>query len=295
MARQWSIPKRYLSMTLFDGREGGEKSNKILAWADLNANVSFSTSSSVYGLASEANITISGLTLDKMAYLSTSYTSWTDHPIFNNIEIDAGYENKHGLIYKGTIIEGHPNLNQANFSISLKCFSLYNSRVRDIMSLSYDGEVEVTKIIDEIADAIGFAPVYNESVRGVKTTYALADSSPEDHMRYLAKMTELDIYADKGRIIAKKKGEPIEAFNKLKIDDKNIVGAPEPTPTGCNVSIKMDSSVCGGQAVELKSLRFPTISSGEYFVSTYYHSGETKGNKWTTHINLVRKNIYESA
>lgn len=296
LAKQWSIPKRFLSLTLFDGREGGVNSNKVLSWADINANVSFSTSASVYGMASEANITISGLTLDKMVYLSTSYTSWTENPIFNDVEIDAGYEGKHGLIYKGTIIEGKPNLNQANFSISLKCFSLYNTRVRDIVSLSYKGEKKVTEIVDEIADMIGFSPVYNESVRDEKINdYSLTDSSPEDHMKYIAKITGLDVFADKGRVVVKKKGESIEAFNKLKLDDTNIIGAPEPTPVGCNVTIKMDSSVCGGQAVELKSRRFPTLDSDKYFVSTYYHSGETKGNKWTTHLNLVRENIYESA
>lgn len=290
LASQWSIPKRYLSMTLFDGREGGRKSNKILAWADEKANVSFSTVLSAYGLASEANVTITGLTRDKMLYLATSYTSWTKNKIHNIIKIDAGYDNKHGLIYEGTVIEAIPNLNQANFSISLKCITQYGSRVQDIMSLSYEGEVNVTTIVDRIAKAMKFVPVYNESVRDIKTTYSLSDSSPQDHIRYLAKITGLDIFTDKNRIIVKKTGEEVKGFNVLKIDDSNIIGSPEPTAIGCNVAVKMDCSVMAGMIVELKSLRFPTITT-DYILSSYYHSGETKGNKWTTYLNLIRRDL----
>ena len=120
LVSQWSIPKRYLRITLYDGRElKNLKQRKVLVWADEKANVSFSTTTSAYGMAAQANISITGLKLDTMSYLSTSYRSWEENPIYNEIKIESGYDNRHGLIYEGTIIEAIPNLTNANFSINL--------------------------------------------------------------------------------------------------------------------------------------------------------------------------------
>ena len=294
MASQWSIPKRHLRITLFDGREVKNlKSKKVLAWADENANVSFSTTSSTYGMSSEANINIVGLRLDTMSYLSTSYRYWEEFPIFNEIKIEAGYSNNYGLIYEGTVIEGIPNLTTANFSISLKCYSLYNVTSTEKLTLSYD-KIKVGDLIEEIAKNIGALPKVTEDVKNIEIKdYHLSNCPPLDHMRYISHITGLNVYLDKNGLFTKKQNEPMIGYSALKVNSSNIIGAPIPTAQGCNVSIKMNPNIVGGQLVELESIRFPNLNAKDYIVGTYYHTGETKGAKWETHLNLIRRSIHD--
>lgn len=294
LASQWSIPKRYLRITLYDGRElKNLKQRKVLTWADEKANVSFSTTISAYGMAAQANISITGLKLDTMSYLSTSYRSWEENPINNEIKIEAGYDNRHGLIYEGTIIEAIPNLTNANFSINLKCLSLYNVRETEKLTLSYE-KITVGELIPEIAKAIGALPkVTDEAAKVEIKGYYLSNRSPNEHVRYVAQITGLNVYLDKDGLFVKKQNEPMVGYAPLKVDSSNIIGAPQPTAQGCNVSIKMNPDVVAGQLVELDSLRFPKINAKDYIIGTYYHSGETKGAKWETHLNLIRKEIYD--
>lgn len=291
----WRIPKRYLEIKLFDGRDSVDlREKKLLSWLDVDTNVSFSTSASAYGMASQANVTIIGLKPETMAYLSTSYRYWTENPIYNDIEIDAGYENQHGMIYKGSIIEGISDLNSANFSISLKCISLYRQRQEEIISLTYK-EIKVSQLIKDLAEKMGAAPVYTKAVADIIVKdYYLLNTSPEEHIRYLAKITGLNVFFDRNRLIAKKPDEAIDAFNFLELNSDRIIGAPTPTAQGCNVSIRMNPNVIAGQPVKLDSLRFPSMN-GDYVIGTYNHTGETKGAKWTTNLQLIRKSIYENS
>lgn len=297
MAKKWSIPKRYLSLKLFDGRNIDDlKPREILVFADINANVSFSTTTSNFGLASQANITIVGLKPETMAFLSTAYRQWEEQPIFNEVRIEAGYDNNHGLIYDGTIIEAITNLNNANFSISLKCISLYNERSEKKISLSFEGKTKVSEIVDVIAKQIGAVPKYTEAAGNVEIeSYSLSNASPIEHLRYVAVSTGLNVYVDKNGLCVKKQNEPATGIQPLEVDDKIIIGAPIPTAQGCNVSIRMNPNVSGGQVVKLTSTRFPQINAKDYIVGTYYHTGETKGGKWETHLNLVREKFYDKA
>lgn len=291
----WRIPKRFLEIKLFDGRDSsGLKEKKLLSWIDVNVNVSFSTVANAYGMASQANVKIVGLKPETMAYLSTSYKYWTKNPIYNEIEIDAGYENQHGMIYKGTIIEAISDLNSANFSISLKCISQYRQREQDIISLSRK-DVSVADIVKDLAEMMGAAPIYTESAsKVIVKDYYLLNTSPEEHARYLSYITGLNVFIDRNRLIAKEPDEYLEAINALDLDSTKIIGAPMPTAQGCNVSIKMNPNVVSGQLIKLKSSRFPTIN-GNYIIGTYNHSGETKGVKWVTNLNLIREHIYEKS
>lgn len=293
LANQWSIPKRHLRVTLYDGRElKNLKQRKVLTWVDEKVNVSFSTSTSAYGMAAEANVMITGLKLDTMSYLATSYRYWEKNPIYNEIKIEAGYDNNYGLIYEGTIIEAIPNLNSANFSINLKCFSLYSFTTTEKMTLSYE-KITVGEIIAEIAKAIGALPkVTQEASQMEIRDYRLSNCSPIEHMRYVAQITGLNVYLDKNGLFVKKADEPMVGYIPLKVDSSNIIGSPMPTAEGCNVSIRMNPDVVAGQLVELDSLRFPKINAKDYVIGTYYHTGETKGAKWETHLNLIRRNIY---
>lgn len=297
LARGWDIPKRFIEISLYDGRSGGLSSNKILSFLSDDAKISFQTQSSVTTKSPSATVVITGLTREKMIYLATSYTAWTEQHIINKIIIDAGYENNHGIIFSGEVMEAIPDLSNADFSVSLKCqgkFSLLND---GISSVSFDGKTTVLKIAQKIVEDMNKSETSeNERVglvyypnREIEITdYKLEDTSPINQMRYLSEISGLDIWLENNRMYIKEQEKPVEKLQTLRIDSSNIVGAPMPDSLGCRIQIRMQPNLQSGMPVELKSKRFEQLNSGKYFIQSYHHIGETKGKKWITEVVLVR-------
>ena len=77
MASNWIIPKRYLRLRLFSGRQE-LKETKLLSDLDVNTKISFEVTANINGAANDARITITGLTREKMAYLAGTFTNWTN-------------------------------------------------------------------------------------------------------------------------------------------------------------------------------------------------------------------------
>lgn len=293
MVRAWDVPKRYIKLSLYDGRSGGFNSTKILSEAGIDAKISFSTQATTFGTAAQANVNITGLTRETMGYLASSYTYWDKNAVSNRIVIDAGYENNHSIIYDGTVVEGIPDLGSADFNISLKCMSMQRA-FKQITSISEKGETDVRKIVDKIAKELNVRVASFPSGEYKVTDFIMMDTSPFNQMRYLSKMTGLDIYVENQRMYVKESGKPAEGIGNFKITPDMIIGAPLPTDRGCRVQIRMNPYIRGGIEVSLESLRFPMLNTKEgknYFIASYSHSGETKGKKWITELELTRNNI----
>lgn len=297
MARAWDVPKRYINVSLFDGREGGVQSNKLLSFLSDDAKISFQTDATVGYRSSEAVITITGLKRDTMGFLATSYTSWTGNEILNRIVLDAGYDNNHSIIFEGEVIDAIPSLETADFSISLKCRALYYALTGEIMSVAKKGEVSVKEIAQDIANKMSsegqsVGLVYYPKSDYKVTDYSMSDASPYDQMRNLAKETGLDIYVENNRMYVKEQGKSADGLGVLIIDSSNIIGAPMPDNMGCRVQIRMNCNVKCGMTAKVNSLRFPQLNDKDLFVSEYHHVGETKGKKWFTEVVLVRNYLW---
>lgn len=294
MVRAWDVPKRYIRLSLYDGRNGGYNSTKILSEAGIDAKISFTTQAVVYGMTPQANVNIVGLKRDTMSYLASSYTSWIKSAVNNRLVIDAGYEDNHSIIFEGTVVEGIPDLSTSDFNISLKAISLQNY-MKKVTSISEKGEVNVKDIAEKIAKDLNAQLVTFPEGEYKLNNYVLTDIDPINQMRYLARASGLDIYVENKRMYVKERGKEAEGIGFFKITPDMIIGAPQPTGTGCRVQIRMNPYVKGGMKVSLESLRFPMLNSkeaGNYFIASYSHSGETKGKKWITDLELTKTNLY---
>lgn len=291
----WDIPERYCKLELYAGRATTKPTN-VLSRLDKNARISFNTSETVSGAVNETVIEISGLTRQTMGYLATSYSQWQVNQIRNEVIIDAGFFGRHGIIFRGDIIEATPNLDTADFSIRLRAMSYYEKLIDKNFSYSVDGKKKVSEIIKELAGDNNF-----EFVNGLENNeedvevenYSYMDTNLQNHLRYLANMTHLDIYTSGNKIIAKKKDGHINNYNSFTIRSTDIIGSPSPTPQGCNIEIRMNPSVKTGQRVVLQSKRFDILNSDKYVIQTISHTGDTKGSKWQTNLVLIREDIYQ--
>lgn len=298
--RSWDIPKRYLQITLYDAREGGYQSKKVLSELGIEAKVLFSTQSTVFGMVPQATIVITGLTRDKMSFLSTSYQYWTEHPIFNRIVIDGGYEGQHGILFDGNITECIPNLDNADYNITLKCVSMYNTFNNAIASVNVNGLATVNEIARKIASKMinskgetgGIVVVSSISDEYKVADFNMPETSPINQMRHLASMSGVNIYVENDRMYIKENDAPHNGIGTFNIDPSMIVGTVVPTDKGCVVKIRMNPYVACGMNVNLKTYRFPLINGNKYWLASYNHTGDTKGRNWITTLELTRMNMY---
>ena len=287
MRSNWSIPKRFLRLTLYEG----QKDSKVLNRLTEDMAVKFNTSESVSGALNEANIVLSGLQVEKMFYLATSTTQWIKNWRPNRIVIEAGYENRHGIVFDGSVIKGTPNLESADYSITLKAMSLF-SDLTEPRSYSYEGQVPVRQIAKSLADDLGL-----KLVDGLKddtitvSNYNLRNQNSVSGLRQLAQMTGLEIYSSKGRLYIKRPGENIPSGKIITLTSKDIIGVPQPTETGVIINVHLNSSIVSGQIVKVDSLKYTQLKSYEFFVSTLSHSADTRGNDWYTRLNLTKTGL----
>lgn len=287
MKSNWSIPKRYLRLTLYEG----QKDSKALSQLTEDMSVKFNTSDSVSGALNEANIVISGLQVKKMFYLATSTTQWIKNWRPNRIIIEAGYENRRGLIFDGSVIKGTPSIENADYSIALKAMAMFSDLTQP-KSYTYEGQIPVTRIAKNLADDLGL-----KFVDGLKddsitvSNYNVRNQNSVAALRQLAQMTGLDIYSSKGRLYIKKAGQNIPSGNVVTLTTKDIIGIPEPTETGVIVNVRLNSSFISGQSVKVDSFKYPQLKSYDFFISTLSHNGDTRGRDWYTRLNLTKTGL----
>lgn len=295
----WSVDKRYLSLELYSASDNNsvEKSNKtVFSLLDINSKITFKTTNSVSGGFSEANITINGLNPDKMAYLASISTQWLATAEKNKISIDAGYEQSgHNIIFQGILTEAIPNLDSANYSITLKAQSMFFDQLNNIKSYSFQGDIKASEIANQFAKDLGF--VFVNSLKNDNITvsnYQTKDKSITENIRYLASITGLDVFVENNRLYIKESGVGLDNSKVpvLTVDSSNMIGSPKITPQGVNVKIRLNPQVITGQIVEVKSVRFETINTQKFVLQSVSYTGDTKGNDWTTHLTLIREDRY---
>lgn len=287
----WDIPRRSFRMRLFDGR-GEMTENKVLSDLDIRAKVTFNTTASVSGAVTEANITINGLTRDKMNFLSTTSMQWAQPRILNEIQIEAGYDGQTGIIFAGNVIQATPSLDNADYSLTIKALSTFNVMLDTVKSYSFKGAVPVSEIAGKFAQDTGLILI--DGIKDPTLTvadYAVQKQSVINHIRILAKTAGINIWPDNGRLNMAKIGEALENVREYKVTAVNMIGSPQPTDSGCNVKVRLDPSLVTGGLVTLESLKFPELNRERYILQTLFYSGDTRGNDWSATLNLVKEGV----
>jgi len=288
----WSIPKRYLRLTLYDGRTS-LRERKVLSALTEFYKVNGDISATVSGAAAEANITISNLKSDTMAFLATNFTTWTKKQIQNEIELDIGYDNNHALLFRGAIIEAVPSMTSETYTIKLKCQAQFPNQLNRIFSVSSAGITTVKVVAEKIASNYGYGTkVSSDAALVTVKNYSLSKQPLINHLRYLSEMTGLDCFVQNDTVVIKKRNEAIQRPRIYRVDSSNMVGSPRPTNAGAVVKVRLDPTLRTGIEARIKSVKFPTLNDGEYIIETISTSFDTRGNDWYNELKLTRKDIY---
>ena len=294
----WDIPKRDFRIEVFSGRgEGGDdskiKKNVYLSKLSIDNKIRFNTSTSDGGGMTTLDITINGLTLNKMEELSTCCSNFANPMIYNRIEVYGGYGENSGLLFNGDIINATPDINSSNYSIALKASSYYTKMINVIKNYSFSGTRDVIYICQKFADDLGFVLYSGEGIEDVVVdNYYYANHSIFDNIRYLAGLTGLNIYAEYNMLIVKQKSKPIKSHKEFNINSRNLIGTIRPTDNGCDCDILLNPSIRLGTLVKLDNRTFPRLNDGKYIITSYSHNGDTKGSSWKTTLKLIKEELY---
>jgi hypothetical protein len=293
----WDIPQRYLRVKLDFALDKDMKEliKKESYEFDERIKISFNTSETVSGGVAELNATISGLTKETMGFLATKCSQWIKDKRFNRIKIDAGYYDKHGIVFSGNIVDAKPNLKQAEYNIQIKALSYYYDLLDNDIKIEMKGEWTVIDVIKEIKKKVPKLELKNY-LKDEKE-YSIKNYSKNinvvSHFRELSNyFGGLQIFMQQNMVYVVAKGEAINKIITISYKS-NLIGSPEPNNVGCNINVLISSDLQTGQKIKIESQKFTTLNGGDnYILQTLSHSGDTKGKEWYSHLKLIKQNIY---
>lgn len=283
----WDIPKRYLRVRIYRMDTG-----KKLYELTEAVRIKFNTVAACSGALTEANIIIGGLQVNSMFDISTAATQWIIPRWYQyEVIIDAGFYTNYTTIFRGTILDASPNLNTADYTLTIKAMSGFNSATT-AQSGFYVGKVPVSEIAADLAkkNGLGFVDeLKNNSI--TLTDFSYQNQNLSTVLREIARSAPVDLYVNNNRLYLKAAGLPLTNTPILTIRSENIVGIPQPTSTGCKVKVKMEQGIQTGQNVKLKSAKYPQYDTTNFFLQTLAYSGDTFGSDWYTELELVKTGL----
>lgn len=270
---------------------------------------------SMTGVAANATVSISGLSARTLYMLSSEMARYIQFPQYSYIELNAGYSNCHGVIYRGSIMEAVPDMTSPDYKITMKCTGLADIDNSAPISTSYAGRVDVRLVLKDIAKQAGMTFVdktrnkllnyYVDNVccnnLSITQLCCLLQQQNRNFGIYLEKGNKtkfsgshvlIDQDLSAGNIVLydadTQKIVDGTLYNKVvKIDSRWIVGAPIITELGCTLTIRFRPDIVGLDVVEIHSARYPELATRKFIVSNIRTQLDTKGSTWYKVLTLV--------
>lgn len=284
----WDIPKRYLRVQIYRISPTDKRNRTLIYQLTEDMRVKFNTVAACSGAMTECNAVITGLDVATMFSISTSATQWVKNWFQHEIVIVGGYYGRASTLFRGTIIEATANLDSADYTLTIKAMSGFGAATTPL-SYSVPGAVPVSKIVRDLAAQYNLAFVDNLHDDTIKiNNFSIQEQNLTTAMREISRTVPVDVYEDNGRLIIKRAMTEATGTSVLYIDSQTLVGAPQPTATGCKVKVLMRHGCQTGQPVKLTSLKYPKFNSVKFYLQTLAHSGDTFGSDWFTELELVK-------
>jgi len=278
---------RQYSLTLGEG----DNSPVIGLSEDRTLRTTFDVTHEWGGNRSMANIAVYGLSRATEGRIFKQY---------DKISLSAGYVDSIGLIFGGEIRNVVKERNGPDRITRI--FALSESFVTDTTSISASlGQgTTVVDIIKICAEVLGLPVVIQEDDFADEPVYARGKpliGEPMPIMRNLSDAHEFDFTVENGRLRVLKRGSALSNAPVIIGQDSGMIGSPEVTEVGANVSVNLTPKIRLGQKFEIDS-RTPqvsissvlyqniqtTVDVGTYTAMEINHTGDTHSDNWETKL-----------
>lgn len=246
--------------------------------------VSFRCDATLNATAPSGDLSITGLPLKDIAYLSTNYHPGSGQLKTAEVEFQAGYDGNLSILVIGNIYQVTPSFTSSDYSINMKVINgLQSNQMNAYASVSLKGNATLRDILANIASknnlileidpAIGNRTLYDYSFQGLPSVQI-------DNLRGSFKDIHIDIQGNK--IIAKSKNTPNKVKYKL-TPQTGLLGTPAPSPIGCNIKTYLLPTLHVGDVVELETHKLPQLN-GLFKIIQLTHSGDSRGTNWVSEL-----------
>lgn len=249
----------------------------------------FKSESSVNGTPSNGDLTIHGLPMQDIAYLSTNYVPGTGALKPSEIEVQAGYDNTLHLVLIGNVMESTPDFDSSNPNVKFKIMSGLAKNQSSLYSqISLATNASFKDICANIAKTNNFVFKYDYKIPNkILRDYSFQGSVYQqiDELRTYYK--DIDIFIDKNTLYVKSKKIKGKTLRYVISGDSGMIKSPKPTPMGCEVTTYLMPQLYPGEFINMMSKKVPQLN-GTYRIQTIKHSGSSNGNDWKTQLILIR-------
>lgn len=274
----------------------------------VNANIKVHIEDSLTGVAARAQITITGVNAKTLYMLGSETSQYIQLPHYSYVEVNAGYTNNHGVIYRGSVMRAEPNLDSPDFSITLTCDGLASVDITEPITLTTRGKTDAKLLIKQVAESKGF--IFKDLSFDSNKDYPVSNISYDNlcfsqfltclQMQNRSFIVKVDTSVPKdfngnevsGIVYFADSNSQYIVDNKAKskviiIDDKWLVGTPVPTDLGVRFRTRFRPDIVGLDVVSVNSSRYKGLSSYNFCVEGITTDLDTKGDAWTKSYTCV--------
>lgn len=253
--------------------------------------VDFNISKTIGGIGEQASITIYGLPLQDIQYISSALRPPTDKELPRNyIRLEAGLGADYGVIFEGGIFEVIPSLDTPDMSVQLTCTAAFKKS--NYTNFVYvDKQQPFINICKKLADFMG-VPIKATSIKATSNIIN-SISINEQPLQAIIKLNqyypqEINVYLC-GGVLYVEDGEIGRSTEKIiKLDGKSgLIGTPQPTIAGLNCKSLLRPSLQAGSFINVESVKLPMLN-GTYRIVNLTHSGSSRGDEWYSNIEATR-------
>lgn len=266
------------------------KTYQELNYTDQSLKIDFDISIPITGTYPNGKITVYGLNNRDMETLASGYQPIRGILKQNFVQLEVGYINSLGLLYKGSIVELTPDFNTLGNSITFNLQTgTSNNLSNNNVSTSTSNTVNLKAIANEVAKNNGLSLNYDNDIKKTLDNYSF-NGTPFQQIEELKRMfPDLSFFPDAIK-------DQLNVFKKVTKNVKNpttlssetgLVGKPNPTANGLVVTSLLNTNFKGGGFVNLKNEVLTTFD-GIYRIFEINHRGSNYGNTWQSKLTLQR-------
>lgn len=258
---------------------------------DTSLAISFSCESAVNTVPPSGEITISNITTDDLTYLATNYYPESGQLRPSQVELQAGYDTSLSIILFGNIHQTVPNFSTPDYSINLKIINgLQENQLNAFSSVSLKGSTTLRDILGNLATKNKLTlDIDSKITNRTLVDYSFQGSLHEQITSLRSYYHDLELYIQNSKLIARAKGSPQPVKYKL-TSETGLLGFPQPTPQGCQITTYLLSNLYAGDFIELETKRIPQLN-GVYKVQKISHRGSSRAEEWKSSLVCVNPNL----
>lgn len=270
---------------------GQAKVYRKLSNADTSLAISFSCESEINTVPPSGVVTISNLNLDDLNYLATNFYPESGELRKSQVELQAGYGDNLSIILFGNIHQSTPNYSTPDYSITLKVINgLEQNQANAFASFSMKGSTTLRDILGNLATTNNLSldidpKLTNRTLLDYSFQGSLHDALESLRSYY----RDLELYIQNTALVARAKGTHQPVKYKL-TSETGLLGIPQPTPIGCQVTTYLLSNLYAGDFIELESKRIPQLNA-VYKVRKITHRGTSRGEEWKSRLECIHPNL----